>query len=255
METTHITHASEPAAPPPQVADMAVSMAAFNPEFDANTLTAAVTGATRVEVSVVPAAGGAPIRTWQPELAGQQLKAVWDGRTDEGKPASPGDYRFQVKAFNGSVDSTTQSDPFSVINKRIIVSLDRQELLAYEGNKLIVDSLVTTGGPELPTPSGTFHVMYKTSPMIAYSPWPKGSPYWFEPVTYTYAMEFFENAQYGLYIHDASWRDQYGPGSNTVDGIPGQDTTGTHGCINVPLAEQSELYPWAPVGTPVIVQH
>src|SRR5207248_9498365 len=118
----------------------------------------------------------------------------------------------------------------------------------------VPQTTVRTGGPELPTPKGTVHVQDKTPNLYVYSPWPKGSPYWFPDVTYRYALDFYENSQYGLYIHDASWRHEFGPGSNVVDGTPGEDTTGTHGCINVPLADQERLYSWATVGTPVIVR-
>ena len=53
------------------------------------------------------------------------------------------------------------------------------------------------------------------------------------------------------FLHDAPWRSVYGPGTNTVEGIPGGNTTGTHGCVNVPVAAERWLYSWAPVGTPV----
>jgi lipoprotein-anchoring transpeptidase ErfK/SrfK len=66
----------------------------------------------------------------------------------------------------------------------------------------------------------------------------------------TYAL-LFDNR--GYYIHDAPWRTDYGPGSNAKPGTPGQDLTGSHGCINVPLPIAKQLYDWAPTGTAVQV--
>ena len=44
----------------------------------------------------------------------------------------------------------------------------------------------------------------------------------------------------GYFIHDAPWRTVYGPGANV--------TSGTHGCVNVPLSTTALLYEWAAVG-------
>jgi lipoprotein-anchoring transpeptidase ErfK/SrfK len=36
-------------------------------------------------------------------------------------------------------------------------------------------------------------------------------------------------------------------------GTPGQNDTGTHGCVNVPLAAAAQLFTWATIGTVVQV--
>jgi lipoprotein-anchoring transpeptidase ErfK/SrfK len=59
----------------------------------------------------------------------------------------------------------------------------------------------------------------------------------------------------GYFIRDAPWRSYFGPGSNAVDGRPGGNGTGTHGCVNVPFGVQARLFGWADVGTPVVVTH
>ena len=41
----------------------------------------------------------------------------------------------------------------------------------------------------------------------------------------------------------------FGPGSNARAGTPGQNNTGTHGCVNVPASVAAWLYTWAPIGT------
>lgn len=231
-------------------AGVTLSATAFNPQADSVSAVLNVAEPLETEISVVPLAGGSPLRTFQPMYVESSLNVVWDGRDDRGRPVPPGAYHFEFDAPG----HTLMSDPLHVIDKRIVVSLEEQRLYAYEGNKLVLQTAITTGGPELPTPEGSFHVMDKTSPLVMYSPWPKGSPYWFPDSVTQYALEFFENASYGLYIHDASWRHDFGPGSNALVGTPGQDGTGTHGCINVPLDAEKTLFDWAVVGTPVVVE-
>jgi lipoprotein-anchoring transpeptidase ErfK/SrfK len=138
-----------------------------------------------------------------------------------------------------------------VTQKRIVVSLSEQKLWAYDGEQVALQSLVTTGGPQLPTPAGTFQILSKQSPFTFHSPWPKGSPYWYPDSPTSYAMLFDEE---GFFLHDAPWRHTFGPGSNLVPGQPGEETSGTHGCVNVPLDVQAQLYAWTDLGTPVIIQ-
>lgn len=133
--------------------------------------------------------------------------------------------------------------------KRIIVSLSRQALFAYEGTRLMKQTLVTTGNPALPTPLGTTTVMAKYSPYRFISPWPQGSPYWYAPSLSQYAMLFRDG---GYFLHDAPWRQVFGPGSND-HGAPGTNYGGSHGCVNIPPAPMTFLFAWTTVGTRVDV--
>ena len=49
-------------------------------------------------------------------------------------------------------------------------------------------------------------------------------------------------------LHDAAWEplSAYGPGSQ--DG-----PFASHGCIHVPPASEAILFPWATIGTPVVI--
>ncbi len=129
----------------------------------------------------------------------------------------------------------------------IVVSLSRQALYAYNGSKLVWQSLVTTGNPALPTPTGHFTIFAKFHPFEFVSPWPPSSPYYYPPSWVSYAMEFQNQ---GYFIHDAPWRTHFGPGSNGP-GKPGTNYGGTHGCVNTPLKTAHFLFSWAPIGTPV----
>lgn len=125
----------------------------------------------------------------------------------------------------------------------ILIRLRDQHLWAYEGSTAVVDTVVATGRPELPTVTGTFKILAKYSPYQFISPWPPGNPYWYEPSWTSYAMLFEAS---GYFIHDAPWRTRWGPGANVADG--------SHGCVNVPLAPMKLLYGWARVGDRVVVE-
>jgi lipoprotein-anchoring transpeptidase ErfK/SrfK len=127
--------------------------------------------------------------------------------------------------------------------KLIVVSISRQVLTAYQDGAAVLSTLITTGRPALPTPTGIYHIFHRYSPYLMISPWAYGSAYWYPPSWTNWAMEF---AGGGYFIHDAPWRTWYGPGSNTY--------AGTHGCVNVPYSQMQFLWNWTPMGTTVVVQ-
>ncbi|GHO41935.1 L,D-transpeptidase family protein [Ktedonospora formicarum] len=139
--------------------------------------------------------------------------------------------------------------------KSIVVNLSQQRLYAYVNGKQVYTTLVTTGRPELPTPTGTFRIFVKLHPTTFYSSYPIGSPYYYAPTYINYALEF----QYGGYfLHDSWWRNNYGPGTQ----YPHHDSSGnpsanfgSHGCINMPVSAAAWLYNWAPIGTTVKITY
>jgi L,D-transpeptidase catalytic domain/FlgD Ig-like domain len=173
----------------------------------------------------------------------------WGGTDASGAYLPSGAYDLTLRAIDELGNASEQPLPgFTLDSRRIVVSLTKQELTAYDGGKILLHTLITSGGPETQTPVGTFHVMSKYSPYIMRSPWPKTSRLWYPDSPVSYAMLFQTG---GYFLHDAPWRSAWGPGTNTVDGIPGGNTTGTHGCVNVPLAAERWLFAWAPIGTVV----
>lgn len=131
----------------------------------------------------------------------------------------------------------------SLPRKLILISITASELWAYQDQTLYVHTLVTTGRPELPTDRGLMMIARKQSPVHFISPFPKGSPYDYGTIDARYAL-FFQPS--GEAIHDSWWRSWYGPGSNIGE-------HGSHGCVGVPYGPIDLLYPWADVGTPVLV--
>ena len=133
----------------------------------------------------------------------------------------------------------------------ILVSLAQQWMFAYQDHRMVYQTAVTTGMPQLPTPAGTFHVQWHEQNVTFYSPWPQGSPYYYSPEHINYAMYFLYN---GYYIHDAPWRHLFGPGTNYPHTDPdGTYETGSHGCVNVPTTAMSWIYRWARDGATAVI--
>ncbi|MBV8196228.1 MAG: L,D-transpeptidase, partial [Candidatus Dormibacteraeota bacterium] len=129
--------------------------------------------------------------------------------------------------------------------KVITINLSLQEGVFYQDGCVVRATPVTTGRPALPTPAGHFSVFYKQSPFQMISPWPMGSPFYYDPTWVTWVMEFDSG---GYFIHDAYWEGsgQYGPGGEYGSGA-------SHGCIHIPTDVMQWLYSWTPMGTPVII--
>lgn len=133
----------------------------------------------------------------------------------------------------------------------IIVSRAAQWLWAFQDGRLAFSTPVATGRPGLVTPAGTFHVQQKVTDLNFISPWPASSPNYYAPEHVNYALYFHD---VGYYIHDAPWREHFGPGSNLPQVDPdGNSETGSHGCINVPTSAGAWLYHWATVGATIDV--
>lgn len=130
--------------------------------------------------------------------------------------------------------------------KVITISLSLQEMVFYEEGCVARATPVSTGRPELRTPTGTFHIFNKQTPFQFISPWPKSSPYYYEPSWVSWVMEFADG---GFFIHDAPWEaaDAFGPGSED------NPWAASHGCVHVPTAVMQWAYSWAPAGTTVSI--
>ncbi|GCE22896.1 L,D-transpeptidase [Dictyobacter kobayashii] len=144
-------------------------------------------------------------------------------------------------------------NPTVTAGKVIDIDLTQQKMTALEGGEAVYSSLVMTGRAGLATPTGTYHVFAKESPTTFTSPWPEGSPNYYDPTYINYALEWKAG---GFYLHDAWWHTVYGPGTNGWHNDPTygwQD--GSHGCISMPYAAAKWLYNWAPIGTTVQIHY
>jgi lipoprotein-anchoring transpeptidase ErfK/SrfK len=239
---------------PPGLAHVRFNAFQFDPLFDSLSVSFAVTRpATSIHVGVYRQSDNALVRLYKLDglSKGQNTTVWWNGKDSAGRPVAAGPYALYIRAIDQyGHSSLTGWRDFIVDYRRIVISLSQQRLTAYDGSRVVLTSLVTTGNRELPTPAGTYHVMAKFHPYTFISPWKKGSPYYYPPSKVVWALYFREG---GYFIHDAPWRTAFGPGTNSVIGTPGQNYTGTHGCVNVPSSAMQTLYAWARIGTVVQV--
>lgn len=155
-------------------------------------------------------------------------------------------------ATHANIPSPTYGTP-QVGGQVVLVSITQQWLWAYQDGRMVMASAVTTGMPQLPTPTGTYHISMKESNVWFYSPWPYGSPYYYTPEHVDYAMLFRSG---GFYLHAAAWRHAFGPGTNVPHTDPdGTWETGSHGCVNLPVDAAGALYSWITIGATVIIVH
>src|SRR5439155_145612 len=134
-----------------------------------------------VQVSASATYGEALV-TWQPPannggspITGYLITISPGGRTLStpdtifgwtGLPPSPVSFTIQaVNAFGAGPASTPSNVVVPLPSHLIIISLSQQHLWAYTNNVLWLDTMVTTGRPELPTPPGDHHIMNKQSPL------------------------------------------------------------------------------------------
>ncbi|MDY3917621.1 MAG: peptidoglycan binding domain-containing protein [Candidatus Limivivens sp.] len=120
----------------------------------------------------------------------------------------------------------------------IEVDLTRQHLWMYVDYRVLLDTDFVSGdlSRDHATPGGIYTLYYKKSPAVLKSDTPGDS--YETPVTYW--MPF----NGGIGFHDASWRDSFG-GSI-------YQTSGSHGCINLPVDMAALMYENIYTGFPVV---
>jgi L,D-transpeptidase-like protein len=135
--------------------------------------------------------------------------------------------------------------------KVMVVSLREQSARFYLDGKLIKATYLTTGAPDLPSAPGINCASHSVTPQLMVSPDPPGSPNYYQPTPVTYGI-YYHN--YGLEIHDAWWRNQFGPLTNLPHYDPAAFNGGSHGCINISKEVMPWLFNWVNYGNiPVVV--
>lgn len=117
----------------------------------------------------------------------------------------------------------------------IEVDMSEQKMYYYENGVLKLETDVVTGNTSLHrgTPSGTNYVYNKQRNRVL-----RGADY-ATPVKYWIPV------YKAIGIHDASWRKNFG----------GEiyKTNGSHGCVNTPTDQVSQLYDMVEIGTPCVM--
>ncbi|MDQ3043920.1 MAG: L,D-transpeptidase, partial [Chloroflexota bacterium] len=161
--------------------------------------------------------------------------------------------------FDESLFWTTNNpwggDASAVGKKRIVVSITEQTMWVYQGDTLILQSLVSTGKDPNGTEVGDFHVRIKeleetmagftdaTGEVVAFGDEASatresdasGERYEVADVPHVMYINFDAEA-----LHGAYWHDNFGEKMS-------------HGCINLPLDVAAFLFGWAPLGTEIRV--
>lgn len=119
--------------------------------------------------------------------------------------------------------------------KWIDVNLTTQTLRAYEGDKLVLESIISSGRSPYYTVTGQFRIYlrYDTQTM-------DGRSLGFDYVTpnVPHVQYFYGN----FALHGAFWHNDFG-------------TPVSHGCVNLNLTDAAWLYEWADYGTLVNVHY
>lgn len=118
--------------------------------------------------------------------------------------------------------------------KLITVDIGKQKVFAWEGGKVVFETIASTGMRYTPTVTGTFKIQRKIPVADMKGNYPPYPPYHLKNVPNH--MYFYK----GYAIHGAYWHNKFGQRVS-------------HGCVNVPVAASQWLFNWADVGTPVVV--
>lgn len=115
--------------------------------------------------------------------------------------------------------------------KWIEVDLSEQKIKAWQGGNLFLESLVSTGLPWWPTPTGEFRIWIK----LRATKMEGGSGrYYYNLPNVPYTM-FFENEKVpswrGFGLHGTYWHDDFG-------------RVHSHGCVNLPTEIAKQLFYW-----------
>ena len=184
--------------------------------------------------------GLAPVAAQAAALIGVDLAPI----QDDGFP------EFSERLFDTASNPFPQGDPDASGRKWIEVNISQETLWAYQGNTVVMSTLVSTGLPPNNTERGTFHIRMKfekqtmsgfengTGEVVGFgdSAQPAGTSFW-EVKDVPNVMYVNTDAEA---LHGAYWHNNFGHPMS-------------HGCINLPLPVAAWMFGWAPLGTMVWV--
>ena len=128
--------------------------------------------------------------------------------------------------------------PEEEAGKRIVVDLSEQMLYAYEDEKLFMETEISTGLSDGPTPRGEFDIFYKTPSRYMQGPIPGITTDEYDLPGVPWNLYF---TRQGAVIHGSYWHDKFGQ-------------KWSHGCVNLPPKVAEKLYRWTPEGASLTVR-
>ena len=111
----------------------------------------------------------------------------------------------------------------------IEVDLSEQTLTAWQGETVVLHTLISSGSSQYPTVRGTYQVRTKLPLERMIGPG-------YDTPNVPWTMYFYR----GYAIHGAYWHNNFG-------------TPVSHGCVNMRVEEAKALYEWASLGTEIVV--
>lgn len=188
-------------------------------------------------------------------FASYSLLAYKDNRPNHASTNTTSSNNYSQKAALGAAPATKQAAAPVPANKCagnsipqfIVISITDRHLWVCEASKQVRDYPVVTGMQKIEdnaTPVGTYKIYAKQRDTVLTGSASTGS--WRQPVSYW--MPFLDNT-FGTYgFHDASWRkvSEFGHTDPYSD-------KGSHGCIQMSVANSEWLYNWAHVGATVTI--
>jgi lipoprotein-anchoring transpeptidase ErfK/SrfK len=150
--------------------------------------------------------------------------AIYDGEIiDYPKTSLVNAYQASLNNPNTQVLGTTNA---AGEEKWIEVSLSEQKVRAWEGTKIAMEFLISSG-KWYPTPKGTYYIWYKTRNQRMQGGNKALGTYYNLP-NVPHNMFFYK----GFALHGAYWHNSFGQPMS-------------HGCVNEPLAQAAQIFDWA----------
>ena len=121
--------------------------------------------------------------------------------------------------------------------KWVDVNLSEHTVTAYEGADVVFGPVpMVNGAPATPTVEGTYHIYLRYEKQTMEGANADGSDYRTEDVPW---ISYFYK---GYALHGAYWRDSFGFAGDA----------GSHGCVNMSVADAKWIFDWSEVGTTVV---
>jgi hypothetical protein len=114
--------------------------------------------------------------------------------------------------------------------KRVAINRDAQQMRAWQGSLLVLDTRVSTGRPDKPTPTGSYTAGPLKTPMLIPRTYDDAKMPWSVQIRGDYVIHGFKS-------------------------VPPR--AASHGCVRVPLTGENPakwFYEWVEVGTPIAIE-
>jgi LysM repeat protein len=141
-----------------------------------------------------------------------------------------GPHQWINQTYVGKVETSPPPDGVGPDTRWVEVDLFEQTLAAYEGERMVYATLVSTGLRGWDTPPGLFQVWLNVRSRKMSGGYGRPDYYFLEDVPWT--MYFNRD----IALHTAYWHDGFG-------------YRHSHGCVNLPPSDAKWLFEWAPDDT------